>query len=126
MQTTPNIQPHTSFTLFLKNIIYKFGLPSSISSDKGSDFASIIVDRIHDYYKVKRIVTSAYHPQSNAVAERGWRWLQTYIHKNSVAYQDIRNLLPLAELAMNTPPNRQLGGFTPFGVYYGWTPSWIP
>ena len=57
---------HVLFT----HIFTRYGAPSSIVSDKGQEFMGKIVKSLCELFRVKRIYTTPYHPQTNAACER--------------------------------------------------------
>ena len=52
-----------------------YGIPKEIQSDRGTNFTSILFSNILKELKVKQILSSAYHPESQGVLER---WHQTF------------------------------------------------
>ncbi len=57
---------HVLFT----HIFTRYGAPNSLVSDKGQEFMAKIVKSLCELFKVKRIYTTPYHPQTNAACER--------------------------------------------------------
>ena len=53
-----------------------FGVPSIITSDRGVQFTSQIWQVLCKTLRIKRVVTTAYHPQSNGLVERFHRRLK--------------------------------------------------
>jgi hypothetical protein len=56
--------------------VSRFGVPSTISSDRGPQFASSVWAAFCKQMGVKHIMTTAYHPQSNGMVERFHRQLK--------------------------------------------------
>ncbi|RDX82777.1 Gypsy retrotransposon integrase-like protein 1, partial [Mucuna pruriens] len=54
---------------FWKKIIYRFGIPTEIVSDNGTQFASRVTTEFCEGLKIKQLFTSVEHPQSNGQAE---------------------------------------------------------
>jgi transposase InsO family protein len=60
-----------SITQFIyEDIICRHGIPTILSSDRGSEFINELVTALTNVYKIKHIRTSAYHPQGNGQVER--------------------------------------------------------
>jgi transposase InsO family protein len=57
-------------TAFVKNIILIYEIPTEIVTDQGSNFMSDIFKRICKLFKLEKIYTTAYHPESNGALER--------------------------------------------------------
>ena len=56
---------------FLETEIFAtFGFPDELISDRGAAFNSAIIEELLRKSKVKRILTSSYHPRTNGVCER--------------------------------------------------------
>jgi hypothetical protein len=55
---------------FVKNIILIYGITTEIVTDHGSNFMSDVFKRICKLFKIKKICTTAYHPESNGALER--------------------------------------------------------
>ena len=53
----------------LTGIICRYGLPNVILSDRGSGFVSKLAQLIYAMLGIKRVTTTAWHPQSNGVVE---------------------------------------------------------
>ena len=52
------------------NVLCRFGFPRELISDRGANFLSEVVKRLCQLCSIRQVLTSAYHPQSNAVVER--------------------------------------------------------
>ncbi|MBW0555344.1 hypothetical protein O181_095059 [Austropuccinia psidii MF-1] len=89
--------------LFIKNIFSKHGLPSSIVSDRGSLFVSSFWTNLCQQLKISRDLSTAYHPETDAQAERVNQILEWYLWMYVTYHQDDWNTwLPLAEFSYNT------------------------
>ena len=65
---------------FVENYICRFGAPLELVTDQGSNFMSAVFKKVCKLLKIKKINTSAYHPQANLV-ERSNRELKTYLRQ---------------------------------------------
>ena len=63
----PNILAETVAEAFVNNWVARFGVPSTITTDRGSQFESTLWEHL---LGTKRIRTTAYHPISNGMVER--------------------------------------------------------
>lgn len=53
--------------------IQRFGIPNVIITDRGSQFNSALFQSLARYFGIKHYTTTAYHPQSNGLAENQHR-----------------------------------------------------
>eukprot|EP00795_Rhopilema_esculentum_P012966 gene12966-biopygen3121 len=64
---------------FISNWIYSFGVPSTITTDRGAQFESSLFTQITSLLGIKRIRTTVYHPCANGMIERFHRQLKSSI-----------------------------------------------
>jgi len=55
--------------VFVEEIILKFGIPLIILTDQGSHFLSELFTNVCKLLKIKKLKTTAYHPQTNGALE---------------------------------------------------------
>jgi hypothetical protein len=55
---------------FVRNVILNYGIPAEVVTDQGSNFMSDVFKRICKLFKIEKICTTAYHPESNGALER--------------------------------------------------------
>jgi hypothetical protein len=78
----PEAAPLTSTTAadcasaLITTWITRFGVPDTITSDRGTQFTSSIWSQISHLLNIQHITTTAYHPQSNGMIERFHRSLK--------------------------------------------------
>jgi hypothetical protein len=112
---------------FIERVISRFGTPKGIVSDRGSLFISRMWGEICMAIKLKRRLSTAFHPQTDGQTERQNQTLETYLRIFANDAQDNwAALLPLAEFAYNNSIHSATG-MTPFSaVYSDWQPrvSW--
>ena len=65
----PNITAKTMEEAFVTHWIAHFGVPSIISTDRGSQLESALWEHLMQLLRAKRICTTAYHPMSNGLVE---------------------------------------------------------
>ena len=63
----------------LHHWVSRFGEPDLITSDRGPQFSSAVCGLLN----IKRVMTTAYHPQSNGMLERFHRGLKTALRARS-------------------------------------------
>ncbi|KAF2343927.1 Integrase catalytic core, partial [Trinorchestia longiramus] len=74
-----NITSQTVATAFLHGWISRFGVPSSITTDRGRVFESSLWKELQRFLGSQHVHTTAYHPQSNGIIERFHRQLKASI-----------------------------------------------
>ena len=86
---------------FLSGWISRFGVPSSIITDRGRQFESLLWSHLMSLLGCKRSRTTAYHPQANGMVERFHRQLKAALEAqtNPDAWMDS---LPLILLGIRT------------------------
>ncbi|XP_058455232.1 uncharacterized protein LOC131432752 [Malaya genurostris] len=113
-----NQESATVAQTFVNNYICKYGTPAELVTDNGTNFVSSLMKNVCKILKIKKITTSAYHPQANLV-ERSNRELKTYLRQyvgNEPKTWD--QLLPFFSFEYNTTVNSSTG-YTPFELLYG-------
>ncbi len=96
-----------------------FGLPKVIQSDQGTNFTSRKFRKAMNELNITHIVSSAYHPQSQAVIERFHQTLKTKIRTYCVQHQkDWDEQLPLLLFAIRNTVQESLG-FSPAELVFG-------
>ena len=86
---------------FLSGWISRFGVPSTIVTDRGRQFESHLWKALMVFLGSKRTRTTAYHPQTNGMVERFHRQLKAALkaQHNPTAWMDA---LPLVLLGIRT------------------------
>lgn len=108
--------------LFIDQIVRFFGLPQGIVSDRGSVFTSQFWADLCFVAKVKRRLSTAFHPQTDGQTERQNQTLEQYLRSYVGTEQETWvKLLPLAEFAYNNS-NQATIGVSPFYACYGFHP----
>ncbi|GKC24609.1 reverse transcriptase domain-containing protein [Tanacetum coccineum] len=107
------------------NIVCRFGIPTTIITDNGTQFVNDPFKKWDKNLKIKLILTSVYHPQGNRAVERANRSLlkgiKTRLEKGGSAWvEEVSNML-WAHQSMKKTSN----GETPFNLTYG-TEAVIP
>ena len=107
---------------FVNNIYKLHGAPSTIVSDRGSQFVSDFWRRLSERLKTTLRPSSAWHPETDGQTEivnaAVNRYLRAFV---SFTQDDWVDYLPLAEFAMNNQVNDSTG-ISPFFANYGFKP----
>jgi hypothetical protein len=108
--------------MYVKEIFRLHGLPETIVSDRGPQFASEFWRHICERLGVERRLSTAFHPQTDGQTERVNAVMEQYL-RNFVNYQqnDWVHWLPMAEFAANNHTS-ETTGHSPFYGNYGFHP----
>jgi hypothetical protein len=109
--------------LFIMNIFRLHGLPDSIISDRGPQFASRFWKYLCNSLHIEPHLSTAFHPQTDGQTERINSVMEQYL-RAYVNYQQDNwaQYLPLAEFAANNHVS-ETTGLSPFFVNYGMHPK---
>ena len=80
----PNIHTATIVKNLLDHWIFIYGCPEQILSDRGSQFISHIFIELCNILGIKKIFTSAYHPETDGMIERLHRYIKERLRIISV------------------------------------------
>ena len=109
--------------LFVLHVFSKHGVPSHVTSDRGSEFVSHFFRSLGKALDMTLHFTSGYHPEGDGQTEHTNQTLEQYIRVYSNYQQDNwSELLPLAEFAYNNAPSATTG-ISPFLVNKGYHPN---
>jgi transposase InsO family protein len=64
---------------FVQNNILKYGIPEVILTDQGANFLSELFASVCKLLQIKKIQTTAFHPESNGSLGRGHKVLVEYL-----------------------------------------------
>jgi len=77
--TTEKMSAEGLARLFRDNVWKLHGLPESIVSDKGPEFAAGIIQKLNRILGIKSKLSTAFHPQTNGQMERVNQELEQYL-----------------------------------------------
>ena len=97
----PNMTAETVALTFASGWIARFGVPATVSTDRGRQFESQLWADLLKLFGCKHPRTTAYHPISNGIIERIHRQLKAALraHKSSSHWTEV---LPLVLLGIRT------------------------
>src|SRR4051812_19342974 len=103
---------------FIAYIVCRYGVPNSIITDNGTNFAKGVLARYASEYSIRLDVASIAHPQSNGQVERANSLILSGIRPRLVEPLERApgawiEELPAVLWILRTMPNRSTG-FTPF------------
>jgi transposase InsO family protein len=109
--------------LFLSNIFRLHGLPETIVSDRGPQFASHFWKHLCHALKIEPRVSTAFHPETDGQTECTNAIMEQYL-RAYINYQqdDWLRFLPMAEFAANNHIS-EITGISPFFANYGLNPK---
>ena len=112
--------------IFLRRVYASHGLPSKVTSDRGSNFVAKFLKNVYGQLGVKTNPSTTYHPQTDGLTERANQEVFTLLkHVCSEMPEDWASWLPITEFALN---NRTYGNssVTPFLLDYARHPVALP
>jgi transposase InsO family protein len=108
--------------VFLREIWRLHGLPSSIISDRDARFTSKFWETLMGLLKIKRSMSTAFHPQTDGQTERVNQTVEQYLRIFCNYEQDNWvEMLPMCEYAYNNSSTTATG-LSPFYANYGFHP----
>jgi transposase InsO family protein len=103
--------------IFLKEVVRLHGLPKTIISDRGPQFAAGFWKRIGERLAINRRLATAFHPQTDGQTERINSSMEQYLRiYTSHQQDDWVQWLPLAEFAANNTTSEATKCSTFFAV----------
>ena len=73
--------------IFFEKIVLNFDMPTGIVSDRGSIFTSAFWSALCYHSKIKRRLSTAFHPQTDGLTERQNQVLEQYLRTFADAKQ---------------------------------------
>ena len=104
----------------LNKIVCRYGVPSSLHSDKGANLCSGVIQLLCQLLGISTTRTSAYHPEGNGQVERFNHTLEATLAKTIGDNQ--HELLPKALFAYRTAVH-DTTHFSPFHLMFGCSPQ---
>ena len=121
--TTKEINAAELAELFMLHVVKDFGVPSGMTSDRGSVFTSKFWASLCFYLKVRRRLSTAFHPQTDGQTENLNQTLEHYLRCYANYQQDDWGAkLAMAEFTYNNSQHSTTG-MSPFFALYGFHPA---
>ena len=119
----PNAQAITIARVLVDEICFRYGAPQCLLSDLGANLISAVVAETCKLFKIERIHTSPYHPQTNSLLEKFnetlCKNLAMYVNPNHTDWD--LYIRPIC-YAYNTSVCTESTQFTPFYLMFGRMP----
>ncbi|XP_058758232.1 uncharacterized protein LOC131631452 [Vicia villosa] len=104
---------------FIKNnIICRYGVPSKIITDNGSNLNNKMMKELCEEFKIEHHNSSPYRPKMNGAVEAANKNIKKIVQKMVVTYKDWHEMLPFALHGYRTSVRTSTGA-TPFSLVYG-------
>jgi hypothetical protein len=121
----PDQEALTIARSFVENVICRFGIPEILLTDQGSNFVGKLFKEVCKIFKIKKLQTSAYHPQTNGALERSHRTIAEHLRSLMNPLQnDWDRWICIVNMTYNTTVHTSTG-FQPFEILFGY-PACIP
>ena len=65
----------------------KYGVSAHILSDQGTNFQSMLMEMLYEYLDIRRLKTTAFHPQCDGESERFIQTIKNMISSYADKYQ---------------------------------------
>ena len=115
----PDISAQSVIDAFVSGWIQNFGIPSTVTSDRGSQFSSAIFQQMTRIWGIETILTTPYHPEANGMVERFHRRLkESLIALGAHEPEKWFWKLPMSLLAIRTTVKPDVGA-SPSDLVYG-------
>ena len=109
-EATPltDISTDTVARAFITSWVSRFGVPLSLTSDRGSQFESSVWNKVMTLLGIRRFRTASYHPQANATVERFHRQLKASLMATGQPREEWYAALPLVLLGIRASLKQDL------------------
>ncbi|KAJ9538724.1 hypothetical protein OSB04_031457 [Centaurea solstitialis] len=77
----PRNDAKTVINFLQKNIFSRFGTPRALISDEGTHFVNKMLSTVLEKYNIRHKISTAYHPQTNGLAELSNREIKSILEK---------------------------------------------
>ena len=107
----------------LEHIFQHHGLPTTIVSNRGTQFVSMLWTEVCRLVKITRRLSTAFHPKTDGATEQANQKLETYLRIfTSFQQENWAFQLPIAMMALNSRVS-QSTGLLPFFMTHGYHQS---
>ena len=98
----------TCSAAFMSSWVARFGVPATLTSDRGTQFSSATWQQLCSRLGIQHIMTTSYHPQANGMVERVHRQLKDALRARE-AGADWPDHLPWVLLGLRAAPKETTG-----------------
>lgn len=118
----PNATASTIADAFLKHFICIYGTPKIVLTDQGTNFVSKLMKALTKRLNIRRLQTTAFHPQTNGSLERTHIVLTEYLRQFISADSEWDDWVELAMFSYNTSIHESTNR-TPYELVFGKAPN---
>ncbi|KAD2393282.1 hypothetical protein E3N88_40259 [Mikania micrantha] len=105
--------------LYIKEVVSKYGIPTSIISDRENKLTSRVWQTLHDALGTRLDMSTAYHPQTDGQSERAIQTLEDMLRACVIYFGSSWDIhLPLIEFSYNNIYHTSIKA-APFEALYG-------
>ncbi|MEE8326536.1 MAG: reverse transcriptase domain-containing protein [candidate division NC10 bacterium] len=105
--------------VLIEQVVCRFGCPSKLLSDRGGNFLSGLAVQINEVLRIKKLSTTSYHPQTDAITERFNSTLVGMLkHYVNAGHTDWDEFLQYVTFAYNTAVHATTR-YSPFFLIFG-------
>ena len=117
-----NLETETFAKIIIQRMVCKHGVPTAITSDRGSQFVNPLWKRVCELLGIEQRLSTAYHPETDGATERANQVLEEYLRHFTAYYQnDWAEHLPYAEFSVSIRDAASTG-VSPFFLEHGYHP----
>lgn len=115
----PDMSADTVSKVLVEKVFLTFGSPSGILSDQGSNFMSKLFISICKFWRIHKVRTTPYHPESNGSLEKSHWTLKNFLRSFTNKQQTDWDLwCRFAQFSYNTTPHTSTK-YSPFELVFG-------
>ena len=104
--------------LLVEEIVPQFGVPEALLSDRGTKLLSILMQDVCKLLGIKKLNTTAYHPQCDGTIERLKRTFKSMLRKHTAKFgAEWDTYLPGALWAYRNTPHTSTGEKPPYLLF---------
>ena len=116
---TKNASAILTANILTHQVFCRHGLPTKILTDRGKNFVGEVMSEVYKLMGIKKLTTSAYHPQTNGLTERfNGTLIKMLAHYTKSHQRDWDLHVNLVLFAYRTSKHASTGE-TPFSMLYG-------
>lgn len=125
MVPMPNKEASTVAKALIDNCLLTYGMPKRILSDRGTEYANAVMNELCKTFKIKHVMSTAYHPETLGCIERTHRtlneYLRSYLDENKTNW-DV--LIKYFSFCHNITPHESFQcKYTPFEIMFSRDPN---